>query len=62
MHHLVFSRLYEKEDVMAHFDLAIMKDGENGEVTSTVTFGANNAELNADGSGYLAYHNISWDE
>lgn len=52
----------EKSDVMAHFDLAVMKDGENGEVTSTVTFGANNAELNADGSGYLAYHNINWDE
>ena len=52
----------EKGDVMAHFDLAVMKDGENGEVTSTVTFGADNAELNADGSGYLAYHNISWDE
>lgn len=52
----------EKSDVMAHFDLAVMKDGENGEVTSTVTFGANNAELNADGSGYLAYRNISWDK
>ena len=52
----------EKSDVMAHFDLAVMKDGENGEVTSTVTFGANNAELNADGSGYLANGNISWDE
>lgn len=52
----------EKGDVMAHFDLAVMKDGENGEVTSTVTFGADNAELNADGSGYLAYRNISWDK
>lgn len=52
----------EKEDVMAHFDLAVMKDGENGEVTSTVTFGANNAELNADGSGYLANGNFKWTE
>lgn len=41
---------------------AVMRDPTTGKVTSTVTFGADNAELNADGSGYLANGNLSWDE
>ena len=40
---------------------AVMRDPTTGKVTSTVTFGADNAELNADGSGYLANGNVSWD-
>jgi hypothetical protein len=48
------------DGVEASVATAVTRDPNTGKVTSTVTFGADNAELNADGSGYLANGNISW--
>jgi len=42
------------DGVEASVATAVTRDPDTGKVTSTVTFGANNAALNADGSGYMA--------
>lgn len=50
------------DDVEASVATAVTRDPNTGKVTSTVTFGADNAELNEDGSGYIANGNISWNQ
>ena len=50
------------DDVEASAATAVTRDPDTGKVISTVTFGADNAELNEDGSGYMAYGNFSWDD
>jgi len=50
------------DDIEASIATAVTRDPETGKVTSTVTFGADNAELNKDGSGYFAQGNLYWDE
>lgn len=55
------SAIYSQLDgVTAAVATAVKKD-ENGRVTSSITFGADNVALNENGSGYLAGGNINWD-
>ena len=55
------SAIYSQIDnVTAAIATAVKKD-ENGRITSSITFGADNVALNENGSGYLAGGNINWD-
>lgn len=56
------SAIYSQIDgVTAAIATAVKKD-ENGNITSTIKFGADNIVLNEDGSGQIAGGALSWDE
>lgn len=56
------SAIYSQIDgITASIATAVKKD-ENGRVTSSITFGADNIVLNEDGSGQIAGGALSWDE